>query len=60
MRVRSHEDIARIEVGKENRKLFFDEKLMDDISIKFKAIGFSFVTLDLAGYQMGSFNPKEL
>ncbi len=60
VRVRSHEEIARIEVGKANRKLFFDEKLMDDISIKLKEIGFSFVTLDLAGYQMGSFNPKEL
>lgn len=58
VRVRCHNEIARIEVGPENRKLFFNEKLMDQVNRYFKQLGFSYVTLDLGGYQMGSFNPK--
>lgn len=56
IRVRHHEEIARIEVLPEDRKKLFDEGLMDEISDELKKIGFSYVTLDLAGYRTGSMN----
>lgn len=55
-RVRHHGEIARIEVAPEERSKFFSEKIMDNISDKFKALGFIYVTLELSGYKMGSMN----
>ncbi|MCK8816127.1 ATP-dependent sacrificial sulfur transferase LarE [Natroniella sulfidigena] len=55
-RVRHHEQIARIEVAPEERKKFFELEVMDQISAKLKEIGFTYVTLDLAGYRPGSMN----
>ncbi|MDR0747903.1 MAG: ATP-dependent sacrificial sulfur transferase LarE, partial [Helicobacteraceae bacterium] len=55
-RVRSHGEIARIEVGVEERARFFDEALMDAVSRAFKALGFVFVALELEGYAAGSLN----
>ena len=53
LRVRVHEgNLARIEVlPGELFKLF---KLHDEVSRVFKAIGFTYVTMDLLGYRMGS------
>ncbi|WP_427339982.1 ATP-dependent sacrificial sulfur transferase LarE [Caloranaerobacter sp. DY30410] len=56
VRVRCHKDLARIEVGKNERSKLFDEKILDEISKEFKKIGFKYVTLDLEGYRTGSFN----
>jgi pyridinium-3,5-biscarboxylic acid mononucleotide sulfurtransferase len=56
LRVRHHGDIARIEVGTEERSKFFNEKLMDDIVKELKGIGFKYVSLDLQGYRTGSMN----
>lgn len=56
IRVRHHGDIARIEVSPEEREQFFDIKVMDNISNKFKQIGFIYVTLDMSGYRTGSMN----
>jgi uncharacterized protein len=55
-RVRSHGDIARIEVAPEERRRFFDEKLLDRISRAFKSYGFLYVSLELEGYVMGNLN----
>ena len=55
-RVRSHGNIARIEVAPEERRRFFDEALMDRVSRTFKARGFLFVALELEGYATGSLN----
>jgi uncharacterized protein len=55
-RVRSHGDIARIEVAPEERRRFFDEALMDRISKDFKSYGFLYVSLELEGYVMGNLN----
>jgi uncharacterized protein len=55
-RVRSHGDIARIEVAPAERRRFFDEKLMDSISRSFKSYGFLYVSLELEGYVMGNLN----
>jgi uncharacterized protein len=55
-RVRSHGDLARIEVAREERRRFFDEALLDEISQDFKSLGFLFVAFELEGYAMGSLN----
>lgn len=61
-RVRAHSGpagqaaIARIEVAPEERRRFFDEALLDDMSQKIKAAGFLYVALELEGYKMGSLN----
>lgn len=56
VRVRHHGEIARIEVGPEEREKFFDLPLMDFVGQSFKKLGFAYVTLDLAGYRTGSMN----
>ncbi|MFQ6011114.1 MAG: ATP-dependent sacrificial sulfur transferase LarE [Nitrososphaerales archaeon] len=54
VRVRHHGDIARIEVGKDERNSFFNESLMDSVHTRLKEIGYNYVSLDLAGYRNGS------
>jgi len=54
LRVRSHGNLARIEVGKPERKLLFDERLMESIAKKLKCLGFTYVAMDLQGYRSGS------
>jgi uncharacterized protein len=56
LRVRKHDDIARIEVSREERKKFFDEELLDNISDTIKAIGFKYVCFEASGYSSGSFD----
>lgn len=56
VRVRFHNDTARIEVAEGERRKFFNLKLMDDISEKFRKIGFKYCALDLQGYRTGSLN----
>ncbi|MEM3640815.1 MAG: ATP-dependent sacrificial sulfur transferase LarE [Candidatus Bathyarchaeia archaeon] len=54
LRVRSHGDLARIEVGRDERSLLFNAAVMDKIAEELKHLGFKFVTLDLEGYRTGS------
>lgn len=56
IRVRCHDDLARIEVDKKDRGKLLNEDLLDEISDKFKEFGFRYVTLDIEGYRVGSFN----
>lgn len=58
VRVRHHGSLARIEVAPEERKRFFDPEFMDRVSALVKEAGFLYVTLDLAGYRMGSLNEE--
>lgn len=55
-RVRVHENIARIEIGKDEIHKFFSKDLLVKTNNKLKEIGFEYVTLDMAGYEMGSMN----
>jgi uncharacterized protein len=55
-RVRSHGDMARIEVAPEERRRFFDEALLDEVSRALKSYGFLYVALELEGYVMGNLN----
>ncbi|MCS7142930.1 MAG: ATP-dependent sacrificial sulfur transferase LarE [Aigarchaeota archaeon] len=54
VRVRLHGNLARIEVGKDERKLLFNEQLLDEITRELTNLGFAYVTLDLSGYESGS------
>ncbi|MCM8709810.1 ATP-dependent sacrificial sulfur transferase LarE [Clostridium sp. SYSU_GA19001] len=56
VRVRCHGDLARVEVDRQDRKRLFDEQLLDNIYQKIKEFGFKYVTLDMQGYRVGSFN----
>lgn len=56
VRVRCHGDLARIEVDSSDRSKLFNEELLDTISKNIKEIGFKYVSLDLEGYRVGSFN----
>ena len=54
LRVRDHNGLARIEVGKEERKLFFKEECLDKIAESLTKLGFKYATFDLEGYRSGS------
>jgi uncharacterized protein len=54
LRVRDHGSVARIEVGPKERRLFFNEELLDRISKSLRELGFAYVALDLSGYRSGS------
>jgi len=56
LRVRHHDTIARIELGAEELASMNDETARRGVVEHFKALGYLYVTLDLAGYQMGSLN----
>lgn len=56
IRVRKHDDIARLEIGKEEMHKILNLELMSEIAEALKTIGFEYVTLDMGGYIMGSFN----
>ena len=56
VRVRFHNDLARIEVDPSERKKFFNEHIMDEVNDELKKIGFNYVSLDLRGYRTGSMN----
>ncbi|MEM3562314.1 MAG: ATP-dependent sacrificial sulfur transferase LarE [Candidatus Jordarchaeaceae archaeon] len=54
LRVRSHGDLARIEVGKEEREKLFSTEILDKIVEKLKELGFKYCTLDAEGYRTGA------
>jgi uncharacterized protein len=54
LRVRDHNGLARIEVGRDERNLLFNVQIMDKIAEELKQLGFKFVTMDLEGYRTGS------
>jgi len=54
LRVRYHGDIARIEVGMEELNVILKHR--QSIVKALKKCGFTYVTLDLGGYEMGSLN----
>jgi len=56
LRVRDHNEIARIEVLEDKIGLFFDKKKRKAITEGLKNLGFSYITVDLVGYKQGSMN----
>ena len=56
VRVRIHDNLARIEVLPEQFDKLMDEEVRTDVVAKLKEYGFLYVTMDLSGYRMGSMN----
>ena len=56
VRVRHHGDLARIEVGQDERARLLQQDLAEKVYAAFKKIGFTYVSLDLMGYRTGSMN----
>ncbi len=54
--VRFHGELVRIEVAPREIQRFFGSPTRETITQRFKEIGFNYVSLDLAGYQIGSIN----
>ncbi|HWQ08589.1 MAG TPA: ATP-dependent sacrificial sulfur transferase LarE, partial [Holophaga sp.] len=55
-RVRHHTEMARIEIAREEMGRVLDLEMCDRITAIFKALGFTYVALDLSGYRQGSMN----
>ena len=56
VRVRHHDQIARVEVDSEGVQRLLDPNLRSNIVENLKRVGYTYVTLDLAGYRTGSMN----
>jgi uncharacterized protein len=50
VRVRHHDELARIEVGRDELPRFLDVKLFERVVSEFRRIGYRHVTLDMQGY----------
>jgi len=55
-RVRHHDKIARVEVLPEDIVRLAQDPLRTEMVTRFKALGYTYVTLDLAGFRSGSMN----
>lgn len=55
-RVRCHNDLARIELLPEDFPVIMEETVRKNVVTALKALGFSYVSLDLQGYRTGSMN----
>jgi len=58
LRVRHHDGLARIELPGEDLEKAMSDQMRDKINSKFRELGFTWVTLDLAGFRSGSMNEK--
>lgn len=56
VRVRHHNEIARIEVEMEDIPKLIDSRIRETIVEHFRSIGYSYVTLDMEGFRSGSLN----
>ncbi|MBZ0157255.1 MAG: ATP-dependent sacrificial sulfur transferase LarE [Alphaproteobacteria bacterium] len=56
LRVRSHHEVARIEVGAGEIGRLLDEGLRKEIVVHLKKFGFKYVAVDLEGFRSGSLN----
>ena len=55
-RVRLHGKMARIEVPAQDIERLASNSIREEVYKKFKELGFSFVTIDMLGYKLGSMN----
>ena len=55
-RVRHHGDIVRIEIARDELPRALSPEMAAEFTRIFKALGFSYVTLDLEGFRSGSMN----
>jgi uncharacterized protein len=58
VRVRDHGEVARIELPPEDFSRLMDWTLREKVVTAIQQAGFRYVTMDLFGYRLGSFNPE--
>lgn len=58
-RVRHHDTLARIELPQDHLARLLNDNSLEAIITGIKAAGYTYVTLDLEGYRMGSLNEKK-
>jgi len=56
LRVRHHDDLARIELGRAELSRALEPEMSATLVRELKAIGYRYVTIDLQGYRTGSLN----
>jgi pyridinium-3,5-biscarboxylic acid mononucleotide sulfurtransferase len=55
-RVRHHDTIARLELGRDEMARAFEPDIAEHLDRELRAIGYAHVTIDLRGYRLGSLN----
>ena len=55
-RVRHHDTLARIEIGRDELARAFEPEIADALDAGLRAVGYQYVTVDLRGYRLGSLN----
>ena len=55
-RVRLHDEIARLEIAPDELERALNIEITEKIAVKFRALGFKYVALDLHGYRSGAMN----
>jgi pyridinium-3,5-biscarboxylic acid mononucleotide sulfurtransferase len=55
-RVRHHDTLARLEIGRDELARALEPDVRDQLVRQLRAIGYQHVTIDLQGYRMGSLN----
>jgi uncharacterized protein len=55
-RVRHHDAIARLELGRDEMQRALEPEIAEHIDRELRGIGYSHVTIDLRGYRLGSLN----
>jgi uncharacterized protein len=55
-RVRHHDGLARLELGRDEIARALDPEIAEHIDRELRAIGYAHVTVDLRGYRLGSLN----
>src|SRR3954468_17670763 len=55
-RVRHHDELARVEIGRDELERALDPDTRAAIVRELKSVGYRYVTLDLQGYRLGSLN----
>jgi uncharacterized protein len=55
-RLRHHDNIARVELDEKGMSLLLNSETCQELVRRIKALGYTYVTLDLAGYRSGSLN----
>jgi uncharacterized protein len=55
-RVRHHDTIARLELGRDEIARAFEPEVAEAIDRELRALGYAHVTVDLRGYRLGSLN----
>jgi uncharacterized protein len=55
-RVRHHDELVRLEIAPGELDLALRRDVVDTLGLKFRALGFKYVTLDLNGFRSGAMN----